>query len=88
MLFGSIVGLIIIGIVAGFIARAIVPGGESVSLSEKVALGIAGSFLGGFLVRLPLHQPRGFVQVSSRIASIVGAVTVLFGYLRMQERRV
>lgn len=58
------------------------------SLSEKVALGIAGSFLGGFLVRLLLHQPRGFVQVSSWIASIVGSVMVVFVYLRRQERRV
>jgi uncharacterized membrane protein YeaQ/YmgE (transglycosylase-associated protein family) len=87
MLFGSIVGLIIIGIVAGFIARAIVPGGESVSLSEKVVLGIAGSFLGGLLVRLLLHQPRGFVQVSSWIASIVGSVIVLLVYMQVQERR-
>jgi hypothetical protein len=30
---------------------------------------------------------RGFVQVSSWIASIVGSVIVLFVYLRMQERR-
>jgi uncharacterized membrane protein YeaQ/YmgE (transglycosylase-associated protein family) len=59
-----------------------------VSLSEKVVLGIAGSLLGGFLVRLLLHQPRGFVQVSSWIASIVGSVIVLFVSLRMHERRV
>ena len=86
-MFGSIVGLIIIGIVAGFIARAVVPGGRLMSVSEKILLGIAGSFLGGLLVRVVLHEPRGFVQLSSWIGSIVGAVIVLLIYTRVQERR-
>ena len=86
-MFGSIVGLLIIGIVAGFIARAIVPGGELMTVSEKIALGIAGSFLGGLLIRVLLHEPRGFVQLSSWIGSIVGAVIVLLLYTRIQGRR-
>jgi uncharacterized membrane protein YeaQ/YmgE (transglycosylase-associated protein family) len=80
--------LIIIGIVAGFIARAIVPGGQLMSLSEKIALGIAGSFLGALLVRIVLHEPRGFTQLSSWIGSIVGAVIVLLVYTQIQARRV
>jgi uncharacterized membrane protein YeaQ/YmgE (transglycosylase-associated protein family) len=58
------------------------------SLSEKIMLGIAGSFLGGLLVRIVFHEPRGFVQLSSWIGSIVGAVIVLLIYMQIQERRV
>jgi uncharacterized membrane protein YeaQ/YmgE (transglycosylase-associated protein family) len=53
---------------------------------DELDLGIAGSFLGEFLVRLLLHQPRGFVQMSSWLARIVGSVMVVSVYLRMQER--
>ncbi len=84
---GTIIGLIIIGLVAGFIARALVPGKQSMSVVATVLLGIVGSFVGGFLGRLLFHHGSGFVQPSSWIGSIIGAVIVLLIYLQIQDRQ-
>lgn len=83
---GTIIGLIIIGLVAGFIARALVPGKQSMSVVATILLGIVGSFVGGFLGRLLFHHGSGFVQPSSWIGSIIGAVIVLLIYQQIQSR--
>jgi uncharacterized membrane protein YeaQ/YmgE (transglycosylase-associated protein family) len=85
---GTIIGLIIIGLVAGFIARAVVPGKQSMSILETILLGIVGSFVGGFLGRLLFHHGHGFVQTSSWIGSIIGSIILLLIYLQVQHRRV
>jgi uncharacterized membrane protein YeaQ/YmgE (transglycosylase-associated protein family) len=86
-LLGTIIGLIIIGLVAGFVARALVPGKQSMSIAETILLGVVGSFVGGFLGRLLFHHGHGFVQTSSWIGSIIGSVIVLLVYLQVQQRR-
>jgi uncharacterized membrane protein YeaQ/YmgE (transglycosylase-associated protein family) len=47
---GFILYLIIIGAIAGFIARAVVPGKDPMSIPMTIGLGIAGSFIGGMIV--------------------------------------
>jgi uncharacterized membrane protein YeaQ/YmgE (transglycosylase-associated protein family) len=84
---GTIVGLIIIGFVAGFISRALVPGKQSMTILQTIVLGIVGSFVGGFLGRLLFHHGGGFVQTSSWIGSIVGAVIALLIYMQLEKRR-
>jgi uncharacterized membrane protein YeaQ/YmgE (transglycosylase-associated protein family) len=83
---GTIIGLIIIGLISGFIARGLVPGKQSMTIIQTILLGIAGSFVGGFLGRLLFHHGSGFVQTSSWIGSILGSVIVLLLYLRVQQR--
>jgi uncharacterized membrane protein YeaQ/YmgE (transglycosylase-associated protein family) len=84
---GTIIGLIIIGLVAGFIARALVPGRQAMTVTQTILLGVIGSFVGGFLGRLLFHHGTGFVQTSSWLGSIIGAVIVLLVYLRVEHRR-
>jgi uncharacterized membrane protein YeaQ/YmgE (transglycosylase-associated protein family) len=84
---GTIIGLIIVGLVAGFIARALVPGKQSMTVGQTIILGIVGSFIGGFLGRLLFHHGGGFVQTSSWIGSIIGAVIALLIYTRFEQRR-
>ena len=84
---GTIIGLIIIGLVAGFIARVLVPGQQSMSIVATILLGIVGSFVGGFLGRLLFHHGSGFVQPSSWIGSIIGAVIALLIYLQIKGRQ-
>jgi uncharacterized membrane protein YeaQ/YmgE (transglycosylase-associated protein family) len=79
--------LIIIGLVAGFIARALVPGKQSMGVLQTILLGIVGSFVGGFLGRLLFHHGHGFVQTSSWIGSMIGSIIVLLIYLQVQQRR-
>ena len=71
----TIIGLIIIGLIAGLIARAVIPGKQSMGILLTIVLGIVGSFVGGFL------QPSGI------IGSILGAIIVLGIYVLVTRRR-
>jgi uncharacterized membrane protein YeaQ/YmgE (transglycosylase-associated protein family) len=84
---GTIVGLIIIGFFAGLIARALVPGKQKMTFLQTILLGVVGSFVGGFLGRLLFHHGSGFVQTSSWLGSIVGAIIVLLLYMQVEKRR-
>jgi uncharacterized membrane protein YeaQ/YmgE (transglycosylase-associated protein family) len=84
---GTFVGLIIIGFFAGLIARALVPGKQSMTILQTILLGVIGSFVGGFLGRLLFHHGSGFVQTSSWIGSIVGAIIALVIYIQVEQRR-
>ena len=83
---GTIVGLLVIGLVAGFLARALVPGRQSMSVLQTILLGIVGSFVGGFLGRILFGRGDNFVQPASWIGSIIGAVIVLLVYLQIKRR--
>ncbi|MEP7048431.1 MAG: GlsB/YeaQ/YmgE family stress response membrane protein [Ilumatobacteraceae bacterium] len=79
---GFIIYLLVIGLVAGFIARAIVPGNDSMSVGATIVLGIVGSFIGGFLGYVLTHHDAtdGAFQASGIIGSVVGAIIALLVY--------
>ncbi len=79
-----IIVLIIVGLVAGAIARLLVPGRDSIGILGTILLGIAGSFVGGFLWNLIQYHkfaPHHYHTVSF-IGSIIGAI-ILLVILRM-----
>jgi uncharacterized membrane protein YeaQ/YmgE (transglycosylase-associated protein family) len=78
----GIVLLLLIGAIAGFIARAIVPGRDSMGIIPTIVLGIVGSFIGGFLGALLFGKDafEGLLQPSGIIGSIIGAVIALLVY--------
>jgi uncharacterized membrane protein YeaQ/YmgE (transglycosylase-associated protein family) len=84
-----LIGLVIIGLVAGFIARALVPGPDPMGVGGTILLGIIGSFVGGFLGYLLFGHDLsdGAVQTSGVLGSIVGAVIVLLIYRALNRRR-
>jgi uncharacterized membrane protein YeaQ/YmgE (transglycosylase-associated protein family) len=84
----TILGLIVIGLIAGFIARAVIPGKQSMSILMTIILGIIGSFVGGFLGFLIFgNDPgEGFFQASGIIGSIIGAIIVLGIYVAVTRR--
>lgn len=45
----SLIAFLVIGLVAGLIARAVMPGNQSMGFLATTALGVAGSFVGGML---------------------------------------
>jgi uncharacterized membrane protein YeaQ/YmgE (transglycosylase-associated protein family) len=53
---GLIISLIIVGLVAGALARLLVPGRQDMSIVGTILLGIVGSFVGGFLGYLIFHK--------------------------------
>lgn len=86
----SIIIFILIGLVAGLIARAIMPGKQSMGLIATTLLGMAGSLVGGIIGGL-LSGSRDFFSLhpSGLIMSILGALLVLFlvGFAGKGRRR-
>jgi uncharacterized membrane protein YeaQ/YmgE (transglycosylase-associated protein family) len=83
-----IISLIIIGLIAGFIARLLLPGPDPLSVPMTILLGIVGSFVGGFLgwALFGKDISEGALQPSGILGSIVGAIIVLVVY-RFSTRR-
>ncbi len=86
---GLIVTIIVIGLIAGALARLIVPGRQDLSIGMTIVIGVVGSFVGGFLGYLLFHKDAqdGFLQPSGIIGSIIGAVVVLLIWNRVGGRR-
>jgi uncharacterized membrane protein YeaQ/YmgE (transglycosylase-associated protein family) len=83
------VGLIvflIVGLIAGFIARALVPGPDAMGWLGTMILGIIGSFVGGTLAAL-LFGGTLDVTPAGLIGSIIGAVIVLLIWRAMGGER-
>jgi uncharacterized membrane protein YeaQ/YmgE (transglycosylase-associated protein family) len=83
-----LIGLLLIGLIAGFIARALVPGPDPMGIGGTILLGVVGSFVGGLLGYLLFGHDidDGAVQASGIFGSIIGAVIVLLIY-RAANRR-
>jgi uncharacterized membrane protein YeaQ/YmgE (transglycosylase-associated protein family) len=86
---GLIVTLIIVGLIAGALARLIVPGKQHMSIPMTIGIGMVGSFVGGFLGYLIFHKDSsdGFLQPSGIIGSIIGAIIVLLIWERVGDNR-
>jgi uncharacterized membrane protein YeaQ/YmgE (transglycosylase-associated protein family) len=84
-----IVGLLwflLFGLFVGFLARAILPGRQSMGLIMTSALGMVGSLLGGFLGSMISHEEVTHVHSAGLIGSIIGALLVL-ALVSMGSRR-
>jgi uncharacterized membrane protein YeaQ/YmgE (transglycosylase-associated protein family) len=85
----GIVGWIVLGLLAGLIAKALMPGAESVGLIVTTLVGIAGALLGGFLATaLGFGDPIDeFFDLSTWLAAVVGAVIILAVWNAIRGRR-
>lgn len=86
---GLIISIIIIGLIAGALARLLVPGKQNMGIGMTMLLGIIGSFVGGFLGKLLFGADAGdgFLQPAGIIGSIIGAVIVLMLWIAFSKRR-
>jgi uncharacterized membrane protein YeaQ/YmgE (transglycosylase-associated protein family) len=84
-----IILLLIVGFIAGAIARAIVPGNDSMGIAGTILLGVVGSFVGGFLGYIITGKDlnSGALQPSGIIGSIIGGVVALMVYRAMNGSR-
>jgi uncharacterized membrane protein YeaQ/YmgE (transglycosylase-associated protein family) len=74
-----IVVLLIVGLIVGAIARLLMPGRDPLGILGTIGLGIAGSFVGGFLQNLVEYHSlsvHSFHRVGL-IGSIIGAWVLL-----------
>jgi uncharacterized membrane protein YeaQ/YmgE (transglycosylase-associated protein family) len=86
----SIIAWIVLGLLAGMIAKAIMPGGERGGFIVTTLLGIAGALVGGFLATaLGLGDPIDeFFDISTWVAAVAGALVILFIWNAVTSRRV
>lgn len=86
---GFIIYLLVVGLIAGFVARLVIPGPDPMSILGTIVLGIIGSFIGGFLgwALFGKDLSEGALQPSGVIGSIIGAVLALLIYNATTHRR-
>jgi uncharacterized membrane protein YeaQ/YmgE (transglycosylase-associated protein family) len=76
----GIISWIVMGLVAGALAKWIMPGNDPGGLIVTILIGIAGAFVGGFIgTQVGLGSVTGFDLVSMALA-IGGALVLLYGY--------
>ena len=85
----GIIAFIILGLIAGLIAKAVLPGDDPGGLIVTALIGIAGAILGGFLAQAlfdadPMDE---FFDISSWLTAIVGAIVLLLIYRLVVGRR-
>lgn len=83
-----IISSLVLGFIAGLIARAFVSGPSPRGCIPTTVLGIVGSLLGGFLgyVIFDKNPTEGALQGSGIFGSVIGAMIVLFIYRRRAAR--
>jgi uncharacterized membrane protein YeaQ/YmgE (transglycosylase-associated protein family) len=86
----GIIAWIVLGLLAGLIAKAIMPGAERVGIILTTLLGVGGALLGGFLATaLGLGDPIDeFFDLSTWIAAVAGALLILFVWNAIRGRRI
>jgi len=82
----SIISWIVLGLIAGALAKWIMPGRDPGGIFVTIIIGIAGAFIGGYLATLAgLGSISGSLSIVNIITAIVGALILLFLY-RMVRR--
>jgi uncharacterized membrane protein YeaQ/YmgE (transglycosylase-associated protein family) len=78
----GIIGWIILGLLAGVIAKAIIPGEDPGGIIVTTLIGIAGALLGGLITRaLGFGDPIDeFFDVSTWLGAIIGSIVLLLIY--------
>ena len=85
----GIIAFIILGLLAGMIAKAILPGDDPGGIIVTAIIGIVGALLGGFLAGAlfdadPMDE---FFDISTWLTAIVGAIILLVIYRAVTGRR-
>jgi uncharacterized membrane protein YeaQ/YmgE (transglycosylase-associated protein family) len=85
----GIIGWILLGLIAGAIAKAILPGDDPGGLIVTTIIGIVGALLGGFLATaiFGAHPLDNFFDLSTWLTAIVGAIILLLIYRLATGRR-
>jgi uncharacterized membrane protein YeaQ/YmgE (transglycosylase-associated protein family) len=86
--FWTVVYLLFIGIVAGYLARLLVKGSDPMTWWQTMLLGIVGSLIGGFggYLLFGWDEDQGFFQPSGLILSILGAIVALLIWRAVRKR--
>ena len=78
----SIITWIIFGLLAGLVAKFIMPGKDPGGVIITILIGIAGALVGGFIAKaLGITDVQGFAfDLKSFIIAVLGSIILLFAY--------
>ena len=84
----GIIAFIILGMLAGAIAKAIMPGDDPGGFIVTTIIGIVGALIGGFLAAalFGAHPLDEFFDISTWLTAIVGAIVLLVIYRLVVDR--
>lgn len=84
---GEIIGALILGLLAGFIGRALLPGRQKMGLVMTIVVGLVGSLVGYFIFTglLGIGDADKF-DLGGLIGAIIGTMLLLFAYERTVGR--
>lgn len=84
----GIISWLVLGLIVGVIAKAIMPGRDPGGFIITTLLGIVGGFVGGFIGKYVFHTSLGgFFNLRTWLLAILGAVVVLGVYRLIAGRR-
>lgn len=85
----GIIAFLILGLLAGAIAKAVLPGEDPGGILVTMIIGVVGAMLGGFLAGLlfDVNPVDEFFSLSTWIAAIVGSIILLLIYRAVVGRR-
>ncbi len=85
----GIIAFIILGLLAGMVAKALMPGADPGGWIVTTIIGIAGALLGGFLAAalFDAHPLDEFFDVSTWLTAIIGSIILLAIYRVIVSRR-
>jgi uncharacterized membrane protein YeaQ/YmgE (transglycosylase-associated protein family) len=77
----SIIAWIVVGLIAGAIAKMLMPGDDPGGIIITILLGIAGAIVGGFIaVALNISNGVDDFDIGTLVLAVLGAMLLLFGY--------
>lgn len=78
----GIIALLVLGLLAGAIAKALLPGDDPGGIVVTMVIGVAGALLGGLLASalFDVNPVDKFFDLSTWVAAIVGSMILLLGY--------
>jgi uncharacterized membrane protein YeaQ/YmgE (transglycosylase-associated protein family) len=84
----GIIAFIVLGLIAGVIAKAIMPGDDPGGIIVTAIIGIVGALLGGFIAAavFDAHPLDEFFDISTWLTAIVGAIVLLVIYRLVVDR--
>jgi uncharacterized membrane protein YeaQ/YmgE (transglycosylase-associated protein family) len=84
----GIIAWIVVGLIAGALAKLIMPGDDPGGIIVTILLGIVGAFVGGFIVNLLGGAGVSGFNLWSIVVATIGAIILLAIYRMVAGRRV